>query len=122
MRLLGLKWAGLSSSTVDEAARQLVRLQRKDGGWGQLSTLPSDAYATAKASYALREASGQPASALAARRGVQYLRDTQLADGTWHVKTRAFPFQPLTDTGFPHGRDQWISAAATSYAALALMQ
>jgi len=122
MRLLGLKWAGMSASVVDEAVRQLVRLQRNDGGWGQLATLPSDAYATAKASYALREATGLPAGVLAARRGVQYLRDTQLADGTWHVKTRSYPFQPLADTGFPHGRDQWISAAATSYAALALMQ
>jgi ankyrin repeat protein len=121
MRMLGLKWAGVRTSTVHKAAWALIRLQRKDGGWGQLPTLPSDAYATAKASYALREVAGHPAGHLAARKGAQYLRDTQLADGSWRVQSRSFPFQPLTDSGFPHGRDQWISAAATSYAALALM-
>jgi hypothetical protein len=36
------------------------------------------------------------------------------------VKTRAIPLQPLFEIGFPHGRDQWISAAATNSAAMAL--
>jgi len=53
-------------------------------------------------------------------RGVAYLLRTQLADGTWHVRTRSSPFQPLKDSGFPHGRDQWILAAGTSWAAMAL--
>src|SRR5262249_1980460 len=30
------------------------------------------------------------------------------------------PFQPTMDSGFPHRRDSWISAAATSWAVLAL--
>jgi hypothetical protein len=71
--------------------------------------------------YALREAMGDRADAASRRRGIQYLRKTQLEDGTWHVATRAFPFQPLVDTGFPHGRDQWISAAATSWATIVLL-
>jgi hypothetical protein len=29
-------------------------------------------------------------------------------------------FQPYFDSGFPHGFDQWISAAGTSWATLAL--
>src|SRR5262249_18735069 len=41
-------------------------------------------------------------------------------DGTWHVARRAFPFQQTMDSGFPHHRDSWISAAATSWALLAL--
>jgi hypothetical protein len=45
---------------------------------------------------------------------------TQFTDGSWLVRTRAFPFQPLKDSGFPHGRNQWISAAGTSWAAMAL--
>ena len=69
----------------------------------------------------MREAMGEKADAFALRKGIQYLRKTQLEDGTWHVATRAFPFQPLVDTGFPHGRDQWVSAAATSWAAIVLM-
>ncbi len=120
-RLLGLHWAGMPAADVEEAARQLRAKQRADGGWAQLDTLESDAYATARAVYALREAMGDRADAASRRRGIQYLRKTQLEDGTWHVATRAFPFQPLVDTGFPHGRDQWISAAATSWATIVLL-
>jgi len=29
-------------------------------------------------------------------------------------------FQPYFDSGFPHGFDQWISAAGTSWATIAL--
>ena len=31
-------------------------------------------------------------------------------------------FQPYFDAGFPHGFDQWISAAGTNWATLALSQ
>jgi hypothetical protein len=57
-------------------------------------------------------------------RGVQFLLRTQLADGSWFVKSRTEAFQPYFETGFPHGHDQWISAAGTSWAiaALALTQ
>jgi hypothetical protein len=36
------------------------------------------------------------------------------------VASRAPKFQPYFESGFPYGRDQFISAAATSYAAIAL--
>jgi hypothetical protein len=36
------------------------------------------------------------------------------------VKTRALAFQPWFDAGFPHGYDQWISAAGTNWATMAL--
>jgi hypothetical protein len=45
---------------------------------------------------------------------------TQLEDGTWYVPSRAIGFQPYTDAGFPHGPDQFISAAATSWAVIGL--
>jgi len=48
------------------------------------------------------------------------LRRTQEPDGSWHVRSRAFGFQPYRDTGFPHHDDQWISSAATGFAILAL--
>jgi hypothetical protein len=48
------------------------------------------------------------------------LLSTQAADGTWHVRTRALPFQPYFESGYPYGPDQWISAAAAAYATLAL--
>jgi len=37
------------------------------------------------------------------------------------VRTRAFGFQPYFETGFPHGRSQFISTVATSWASLALI-
>jgi hypothetical protein len=33
---------------------------------------------------------------------------------------RALAFQPYFDSGFPHGYNQWVSAAATSWATMAL--
>jgi N-acyl-D-amino-acid deacylase len=79
----------------------------------------SSAYATGKALVALKTA-GLPVSNRAYQRGVEFLMDTQLEDGSWYVQTRAAGFQPYFDNGFPHGVDQWISAAGTSWATMAL--
>jgi hypothetical protein len=51
---------------------------------------------------------------------VSWLLSRQQQDGSWYVKTRALAFQPYFDAGFPNGHDQWISAAATNWAAMAL--
>jgi len=55
------------------------------------------------------------------RRGVEYLLKSQLADGSWFVRTRALGFQPYFETGFPHGVNQSISAAGTGWATMALI-
>ena len=52
---------------------------------------------------------------------MKYLLSTQLTDGSWHVRSRAIAFQPYFESGFPHGHDQWISAAATNWATMALI-
>jgi hypothetical protein len=52
---------------------------------------------------------------------VKFLLSTQFEDGSWHVRSRAIPFQPYFEGGFSHGHDQWISAAATNWAAMALI-
>jgi len=36
------------------------------------------------------------------------------------VKTRSIWIQPYFESGFPYGTDQWISAAGTSWATIAL--
>jgi len=118
-RLLGLVWAGKDKDAIQKAMRELLATQRSDGGWSDIPTLPSGAYATGQAMVALRNA-GLPASNSATQRGVQFLLNTQLEDGSWYVKTRALGFQPYFDNGFPHGVDQWISGAATSWATMAL--
>ena len=119
-QLLGLAWAGEPACNLQPIARALLDEQRPDGGWAQLPKLDSDAYATGQALYALRVVASLKSSDSSIDRGLRYLLSTQLADGTWHVTRRAFPFQPTMDSGFPHGRDGWISAAATSWAVMAL--
>ncbi|MCC7376006.1 MAG: ankyrin repeat domain-containing protein [Verrucomicrobiales bacterium] len=119
-RLLGLSWAGSKVRQLQEPMEQLLAEQRADGGWSQLPGLESDAYATGSALYALRSTGGLKLNHRAMARGVEFLLGTQGADGTWHVKRRAFPFQPTMDSGFPHGRDGWISATGTSWAVMAL--
>lgn len=119
MQLLGLAWAHAPAHDIRNSARALLALQREDGGWSQLPGLETDAYATAQALVALNTA-GYAVSSPEYQRGKMFLLRTQFADGSWLVRTRAYPVQPPKDTGFPHGKHQWISAAATSWAAMAL--
>ncbi len=118
-KLLGLVWSGAPAHKIEKAKAALIALQRSNGGWGQIPTLDPDAYATGQALYALH-AAGMAPTATTYRRGADYLLRTQLEDGTWFVRTRAFPIQPYFETGFPHGRSQFISTAATGWAAIAL--
>ena len=120
LQLLGLAWAGEPSKERAGLAKALLAQQRSDGGWAQLPGLHTDAYATGEALYALQVGGGISLSNTAIQRGRRFLLSTQLADGTWHVHRRAFPVQPTMKSGFPHGRDSWLSAAATSWAVLAL--
>ena len=118
-KLIGLVWAGGSRREISAQVRRLIAMQHTEGGWSQLPTMRPDAYASGQALHALRVA-GEAASSDAYRRGVQYLLRTQLEDGIWYVQSRAIGFQPYFDAGFPHGRDQFISSAATSWAVMAL--
>jgi ankyrin repeat protein len=118
-RLLGLAWAGRDQAATKKALRELLAGQRADGGWSDLDSMESSAFATGKALVAVQIA-GLPVSDAAYQRGVRYLLNTQQEDGSWYVKSRAMAFQPYFDAGFPHGYDQWISAAGTSWATMAL--
>jgi len=121
-QLLGLEWAGVKTNNVliAKAVRELLALQRSDGGWTQLPGLASDAYATGQALVALNQAGALRSTDPAYKRGIAFLVRTQLEDGSWYVKSRAIPIQPFFESGFPHGTDQWISAAATNWASTAL--
>lgn len=119
-KLLGLGWAKASRAAIDESARELLAEQHVDGSWSQLPALPGDAYATGQALVALHQSAGLPISHPAYQKGALFLIKTQMEDGSWLVKTRSLPLQPYFESGFPHGPDQWISSAATSWAAMAL--
>ena len=118
-KLLGLVWARVPAAESSAQAKRLLALQRGDGGWAQLPTMTSDAYATGQALYALHASGTVPTNGVY-QRGVAYLLRTQLQDGTWFVRSRAFGFQPYFESGFPHGPHQFISASATSWAVTAL--
>ncbi|HUP02611.1 MAG TPA: ankyrin repeat domain-containing protein, partial [Bryobacteraceae bacterium] len=120
-RLMGLAWANLDQDATRKAMRELLSKQHADGGWSDLDTMESSVFATGKSLYALQIA-GLPHSDAAYERAVQFLLKTQLEDGSWYVKTRALALQPFFDSGFPHGYDQFISAAATNWATYALAQ
>jgi ankyrin repeat protein len=119
-QLLGLKWAGARKEDIDKAAARLLAEQGQDGGWSQLSSMAADAYATGQVLVALQQVGAVSVADAACRRGRQFLLKTQLGDGSWFVQSRSLPVQPYFETGFPHGRSQFISCAATSWAAAAL--
>jgi ankyrin repeat protein len=118
--LLGLAWSGASQPSLERAAAQLAATQRSDGGWNQLPSMGSDAYATGQALYALQIAGRMPVSDSVYHKGIGYLLKSQAADGSWHVKARSLTTQPYFESGFPYGGDQWISAAGTAWASMAL--
>jgi ankyrin repeat protein/squalene-hopene cyclase-like protein len=119
MKLLGLVWSQAEASDIGQATADVLAQQRPDGGWAQLTGLESDAYSTGQAMVALHEA-GIPPADKAYQHATAFLLRTQLADGSWMIRTRSSPVQQFKESGFPHGRDQWISAAGTSWAAMAL--
>ena len=119
-QLLGLGWSKATTPAIRRTGLALIAEQRADGGWSQLSSMASDPYATGQALVALVQSGAITTAHPSYQRGVAFLMKTQLADGSWFVPTRALPIQPLFDAGFPHGRDAFISAAATNWATMAL--
>ena len=106
---------------MDVAVKQIVAQQRSDGGWSQSPDLESDAYATGQTLYALCEGGGLDTNDAVYERGVDFLLEIQHEDGSWYVKSRSYKFQPYFESGFPHGHDQWISAAGTGWATMAIL-
>ena len=103
LALRGLRAAGDSSArpATEKCARWIRGVQNQDGGWGESAAsydrqrfvgAPSTASQTAWALLGLA-AVGDTASA-AARRGVEYLLETQREDGTWNEEA-------TTGNGFP---------------------
>jgi hypothetical protein len=119
-RLLALSSAGENGDNVRNAARSLIAQQRPDGGWASNPNLASDAFSTGQVLYGLRESGATSAADPVYQSGVRYLLDNQYPDGSWRVPSRAVKFQPYFQSGFPFEHDQWISAAATAWATMAL--
>ena len=115
-RLMGLRTCGGSADEILKAKQDLAATQHPDGGWSQTETMASDAYATATALAALE----WPAADKARAKAVAFLLANQKPDGSWHVASRSKPFQKYFETGYPHGKDQWISSTAAAWAVIAM--
>jgi ankyrin repeat protein len=124
-RLFGLFWAGASAGERGRAARDLIALQKPDGGWSQLPHMQPDAYATGEALVALHEAGGLSATDPIWQKGLRYLVTTQDSIGAWRVRTRMISPAPVSppyfEAGFPYEKDQFLSMSGTCWAAMALL-
>jgi hypothetical protein len=119
--LLGLKWSGADDEAIAQAAKTLLSEQRPDGGWAQTPKMKSDPYATGQVLAALHLAGGVPVKNVKWQKGIAWLLRAQKPDGSWYVKSRSKPFQKYFESGYPHGKDQFISISAGSWATMALL-
>ncbi len=111
----------LTASERQQTIKDLLALQRDDGGWSLASlgdwqghdgrandkNAPSDGYGTGLVVYVLRQA-GMPAKEDAIQRGARWLRTNQRASGRWFTRSLN------TD------RAHYITNAGTAFAVLAL--
>jgi ankyrin repeat protein len=123
-RLMGLVWAGASMDQVAAATRDLLAMQKPNGGWPQLAGYEPDAYSTGEALVALDEAGHQAVPPF--ERGLKFLLSSQATDGTWHVRTRMISPADVSPkyfaTGFPYGKDEFLSYAGSCWAVMALLR
>jgi N-acyl-D-amino-acid deacylase len=120
-RLRALHLVGAPEADRQRASDELLKAQRDDGGWSQLPDLSSDAYATGTVLVALQQTGALAGDSAAYRKGLNYLISTQKPDGSWHVVSRSKPFQTYFESGYPHGKDQFISSSAAGWATTALV-
>jgi squalene cyclase len=111
----------LPSDKLQRFVQKLLSEQDADGGWAQKPGMKPDAYATGSVLVALHDAGGLSRQHPAWLRGLGHLLRTQKPDGSWHVVSRAKPLMEYFETGFPHGKDQFISTFATGWATEALL-
>jgi hypothetical protein len=82
--------AGKPSKEIHKGIDALLNRQNKDGGWGQLRGLGSDAFATGQALYFLNLA-GVKNDRPEIQRAVAFLVAAQKENGSWPMTSRAHP-------------------------------
>jgi squalene-hopene/tetraprenyl-beta-curcumene cyclase len=101
------------------SVEELLQRQHPDGGWGQSGDMPSDAYATGQAMYALVARGGLDAAHPAIVAARDFLVATQTADGSWLMASR-----PPNNGGDVDGAGNLepITVAGAAWAILGLLQ
>ncbi|MFT5468358.1 MAG: squalene cyclase, partial [Verrucomicrobiales bacterium] len=104
------------------ATEQLLSLQAENGGWAQQPGMDAEAYSTGSALAALLATNSIDSKHPACEAAISFLLEAQLEDGSWKIETRSRPIQKHYESGFPHGKDQFISCAGSCWAVLALLR
>lgn len=87
MRLVLWQRLGRPAVECESLLKHLQSKQNADGGWGQTKEMPSDAWATGQAIYALSHAGLKPDDVSIAR-ARDFLVRTQRHDGSWSMTSR----------------------------------
>lgn len=120
-RLRALSLTPGNEQEIKTVVAAIMKTQKADGGWSQTAEMESDAYATGLVLVAVHEVGNVSVNDAAWKRGLEYLLKQRQEDGSWLVKSRSKPFQKYFETGFPGGKDQWISCHATAWATMAMI-
>jgi hypothetical protein len=116
MRLVLWKRLGRPDEESSPLVERIKDRQNADGGWSQAAGMPSDAWATGQALYALAHA-GLTADDPAIARGQSFLVQTQREDGSWPMTSR-----PTKPGGEGAKSLIPITAAGSSWAVLGLVR
>ncbi|WP_197527220.1 prenyltransferase/squalene oxidase repeat-containing protein [Pirellulimonas nuda] len=119
-RLYGLHQLGGDDEQKRAVREAVLVAQQDDGGWAETHKRPTDAFSTGQTIFMLCAAGTTPDHP-AITRGRDFLLRSQHADGSWEFESHTKPVQPFFDNGDPHGKNQFISVAATAWATSALV-
>lgn len=114
MRLVLWRRLGRPAGEWRPLVERIERRQNADGGWSQAKDMPSDAWATGQALYALAHAGIGPKAPVIARAHA-YLVKTQRGDGSWPMSSR-----PVKPGGRGSNSLVPITGAGTAWAIIGL--
>jgi hypothetical protein len=116
MRLVLWRRLGRPAEEWEPLVRRIEGAQNADGGWSQTKEMPSDAWATGQALYALAHA-GINSDDPAIERGRAFLVKTQREDGSWPMISR-----PMKPGGAGAKNPIPITGAGSAWAVLGLVR
>lgn len=90
LRLILWSKLGRPTEEMQPLIERIKKRQKDDGGWSQSHDMPSDAWGTGQAIYALVSA-GVESSDTTVKRGREFLIMSQRDDGSWKMESRPTP-------------------------------